>query len=252
MLCRYMQILSDDFCSRHAHQTINIHHSFLPAFVGGRAYHKAFERGVKVIGEVSPPSPTPLAFTQALMHTLEVAHRAASDEAACLPCLVWQAISLSLQRCNICHRKCHLQMQIQLVHFVVADWCSMSQAFAKAVTRLSLSPCFSTYIMLALNVLRAPPSEHVLLTLSTAARQVSLAGSRKLWSAALICNNMFANVKYACLPEPHNRFDDQGGPVGLLSSIFCAIRHMLSLDFVLVMQERQHTMQQPAWMKALS
>ncbi|KAK9813782.1 hypothetical protein WJX73_009780 [Symbiochloris irregularis] len=50
VLARYMQILSDDFCQRHSDHTINIHHSFLPAFIGGRAYHKAFERGVKVIG----------------------------------------------------------------------------------------------------------------------------------------------------------------------------------------------------------
>lgn len=50
VLARYMQILSNDFCQRHADHTINIHHSFLPAFIGARAYHKAFQRGVKVIG----------------------------------------------------------------------------------------------------------------------------------------------------------------------------------------------------------
>lgn len=50
ILARYMQVLSDDFCSKHAEHTINIHHSFLPAFEGGRPYHRAKERGVKLIG----------------------------------------------------------------------------------------------------------------------------------------------------------------------------------------------------------
>ena len=49
-LARYMQILSARYCERHAHRTINIHHSFLPAFEGGRPYHRAHERGVKLIG----------------------------------------------------------------------------------------------------------------------------------------------------------------------------------------------------------
>lgn len=50
VLARYMQILSSDFVSRFANRIINIHHSFLPAFVGARPYHKAYERGVKLIG----------------------------------------------------------------------------------------------------------------------------------------------------------------------------------------------------------
>ena len=50
ILARYMQIMSDDFCAKHAEHTINIHHSFLPAFEGGRPYHRAKERGVKLIG----------------------------------------------------------------------------------------------------------------------------------------------------------------------------------------------------------
>ncbi len=49
VLAKYMQILSDDFLGR-APVTINIHHSFLPAFVGARPYHQAYERGVKIIG----------------------------------------------------------------------------------------------------------------------------------------------------------------------------------------------------------
>jgi formyltetrahydrofolate deformylase len=53
VLARYMQILSDDFCSHFAHRIINIHHSFLPAFKGARPYHSAFERGVKLIGATS-------------------------------------------------------------------------------------------------------------------------------------------------------------------------------------------------------
>ncbi len=50
VLARYMQILSGQFVARFAARIINIHHSFLPAFVGGRPYHQAFERGVKLIG----------------------------------------------------------------------------------------------------------------------------------------------------------------------------------------------------------
>jgi len=50
ILARYMQIISDDFCRAFPHKVINIHHSFLPAFVGGKPYHRAHERGVKLIG----------------------------------------------------------------------------------------------------------------------------------------------------------------------------------------------------------
>jgi formyltetrahydrofolate deformylase len=49
VLAKYMQILSADFIAKFP-QIINIHHSFLPAFVGANPYHKAFERGVKIIG----------------------------------------------------------------------------------------------------------------------------------------------------------------------------------------------------------
>ncbi len=50
VLARYMQILSDEFVSRLQGRIINIHHSFLPAFIGGRPYHQASVRGVKLIG----------------------------------------------------------------------------------------------------------------------------------------------------------------------------------------------------------
>ena len=50
VLARYMQILTDDFLKTYDGQVINIHHSFLPAFMGGKPYHRAFERGVKLIG----------------------------------------------------------------------------------------------------------------------------------------------------------------------------------------------------------
>ncbi|HEY3615986.1 MAG TPA: formyltetrahydrofolate deformylase [Candidatus Sulfotelmatobacter sp.] len=53
VLARYMQILSNGFVNRFAQRIINIHHSFLPAFVGARPYHQAFERGVKLIGATS-------------------------------------------------------------------------------------------------------------------------------------------------------------------------------------------------------
>jgi formyltetrahydrofolate deformylase len=53
VLARYMQILSNDFVNRYPQRIINIHHSFLPAFVGARPYHQAFARGVKLIGATS-------------------------------------------------------------------------------------------------------------------------------------------------------------------------------------------------------
>ncbi|MBQ9477794.1 MAG: formyltetrahydrofolate deformylase [Bacteroidales bacterium] len=53
VLARYMQIISDDMIREYPHHIINIHHSFLPAFVGARPYHQAYERGVKIIGATS-------------------------------------------------------------------------------------------------------------------------------------------------------------------------------------------------------
>ena len=50
VLARYMQILPEDFCNQYRNQIINIHHSFLPSFIGAKPYHQAFERGVKLIG----------------------------------------------------------------------------------------------------------------------------------------------------------------------------------------------------------
>jgi formyltetrahydrofolate deformylase len=50
VLARYMQVMSDGFCAAFPQRIINIHHSFLPAFVGGKPYHQAYARGVKLIG----------------------------------------------------------------------------------------------------------------------------------------------------------------------------------------------------------
>jgi formyltetrahydrofolate deformylase len=50
VLARYMQVLSADFVERFPERIINIHHSFLPAFVGARPYRQAYRRGVKIIG----------------------------------------------------------------------------------------------------------------------------------------------------------------------------------------------------------
>jgi formyltetrahydrofolate deformylase len=50
VLARYMQILSAAFCAEWSERIINIHHSFLPAFQGGRPYHQAHDRGVKLVG----------------------------------------------------------------------------------------------------------------------------------------------------------------------------------------------------------
>jgi formyltetrahydrofolate deformylase len=53
VLARYMQILSPEFIRQYLYRIINIHHSFLPAFVGAKPYHQAFARGVKLIGATS-------------------------------------------------------------------------------------------------------------------------------------------------------------------------------------------------------
>ncbi len=53
ILARYMQILSPEFVSKYPSRIINIHHSFLPAFVGSKPYNQAYERGVKIIGATS-------------------------------------------------------------------------------------------------------------------------------------------------------------------------------------------------------
>jgi len=54
VLARYMQILSEEFVAKWPARIINVHHSFLPAFIGARPYHAAFHRGVKRIGATSP------------------------------------------------------------------------------------------------------------------------------------------------------------------------------------------------------
>ena len=50
VLARYMQIISPELCAAYPGQIINIHHSFLPSFVGAKPYHQAYQRGVKLIG----------------------------------------------------------------------------------------------------------------------------------------------------------------------------------------------------------
>ncbi|MES1256995.1 MAG: formyltetrahydrofolate deformylase [Acidobacteriota bacterium] len=53
VLARYMQVLSPEFVKEYPRRIINVHHSFLPAFIGARPYHAAFRRGVKLIGGTS-------------------------------------------------------------------------------------------------------------------------------------------------------------------------------------------------------
>jgi formyltetrahydrofolate deformylase len=60
VLARYMQILSADFIRHFPARILNIHHSFLPAFVGGKPYHQAYERGVKLIGATAHYATTDL------------------------------------------------------------------------------------------------------------------------------------------------------------------------------------------------
>lgn len=50
VLAKYMRILTPTFVARYRHRVINIHHSFLPAFIGAKPYHQAYARGVKIIG----------------------------------------------------------------------------------------------------------------------------------------------------------------------------------------------------------
>jgi formyltetrahydrofolate deformylase len=50
VLARYMQVVGSELCTRFERRILNIHHSFLPAFVGGKPYHQAYARGVKLIG----------------------------------------------------------------------------------------------------------------------------------------------------------------------------------------------------------
>jgi len=50
VLAKYMRILSPKFVARYPNRMINIHHSFLPAFIGAKPYHQAYDRGVKIIG----------------------------------------------------------------------------------------------------------------------------------------------------------------------------------------------------------
>ncbi len=60
VLARYMQVVSREFVSHYPGRIINIHHSFLPAFIGGRPYHQAHERGVKLIGATAHYATTDL------------------------------------------------------------------------------------------------------------------------------------------------------------------------------------------------
>ena len=53
VLARYMQVISEQMINAYPNRIINIHHSFLPAFVGAKPYHAAFQRGVKIIGATS-------------------------------------------------------------------------------------------------------------------------------------------------------------------------------------------------------
>ena len=53
VLARYMQIISDEMIKAYPNKIINIHHSFLPAFIGAKPYHQAYQRGVKIVGATS-------------------------------------------------------------------------------------------------------------------------------------------------------------------------------------------------------
>ncbi len=81
ILARYMQILSDDLSTKLAGRCINIHHSFLPGFKGARPYHRAHERGVKLIGATAHFVSTDLDEGPIIEQAVErVDHRASVEE----------------------------------------------------------------------------------------------------------------------------------------------------------------------------
>jgi formyltetrahydrofolate deformylase len=81
VLARYMQVLSEDFLGKFARPVINIHHSFLPAFAGGRPYHQAYARGVKLIGATAHYA-TPVLDDGPIIHqdVARVTHRHGVDD----------------------------------------------------------------------------------------------------------------------------------------------------------------------------
>ena len=60
IMARYMQILSSDFLGNYGKDVINIHHSFLPSFIGANPYRQAYDRGVKIIGATAHYATTDL------------------------------------------------------------------------------------------------------------------------------------------------------------------------------------------------
>jgi formyltetrahydrofolate deformylase len=80
VLARYMQILSDDFCTRYPGRIINIHHSLLPSFKGAQPYHRAYERGVKLIGATAHYVTADLDEGPIIEHVQRVRHNCSVDE----------------------------------------------------------------------------------------------------------------------------------------------------------------------------
>jgi hypothetical protein len=114
VLARYMQILSDETCSKLRGRCINIHHSFLPGFKGAKPYHQAYARGVKIIGATALG-------TAATCRSIEVAARHESRRMAALSC------GFREQRLERCREEacdaCHI---LQAAEFVIlrAPTCS--------------------------------------------------------------------------------------------------------------------------------
>ena len=110
VLARYMQILSESFINQYPQKIINIHHSFLPAFPGGRPYHSAYERGVKIIGATSHYVTTELdagpIIAQDVVHvshkdTVEDMVRKGRDlEKIVLSRAIWQQIKRNILVCD--------------------------------------------------------------------------------------------------------------------------------------------------------
>ena len=81
VLARYMQVLSEDFIDAFESRIINIHHSFLPAFAGGKPYHQAAQRGVKLIGATAHYATTDLDEGPIIeQDVIRVSHRETADD----------------------------------------------------------------------------------------------------------------------------------------------------------------------------
>ena len=80
VLAKYMRVLTPSFVARFPNKIINIHHSFLPAFIGARPYHQAYERGVKIIGATAHYVNDNRTKVQSSCRTIHVDHTSTAED----------------------------------------------------------------------------------------------------------------------------------------------------------------------------